>query len=143
MSVMQKSYIAIIMLIIIIGIGLDYIVYQKKIIVEQNINLQELSGQIEAITAEKEEIFDKIASLNEQIGILDTKILGYLDAENRECNKDTASCLDELTAKLRPTELRCEPLSDGVCPPFCGLSLDYDCCIEKGYKWIQGQGCYS
>ncbi len=36
----------------------------------------------------------------------------------------------------------CSSVPDGICPKWCAPGSDYDCCIEKGYKWIEGRGCY-
>ena len=140
---MKKEYVVIVALIVLIGIGLDYISYQRKQIQGFKEILQDLSGQVEKLTAEKKNNADMAGELANKLEVLDSGINQYLAAENRKCEKDTVDCLDELIGKLEPSQIKCEPISDGICPKFCGLSLDYDCCIEKGYKWIAGQGCYS
>jgi hypothetical protein len=82
-------------------------------------------------------------SINE-LTTLDSKINDYLEAQGRKCEKETETCLDELTERLTTvTGQACSTLSDGTCPEWCATGADYDCCIEKGYEWIQGRGCYS
>lgn len=33
--------------------------------------------------------------------------------------------------------------NDGCCPTLCVAGTDRDCCVNKGWCWIPGQGCYS
>lgn len=86
----------------------------------------------------------QVSDLNNNIGNLDSKINNYLEAEGRKCEKETETCLEELTERLKTiTGPDCSSLSDGICPKWCAAGADYDCCIKQGYKWIQGRGCYS
>jgi hypothetical protein len=36
----------------------------------------------------------------------------------------------------------CSAVPDGVCTKYCAAGSDYDCCVAKGYQWINGKGCY-
>ena len=44
-------------------------------------------------------------------------------------------------------EVTCNKISDDVCPDFCSVGTDADCCTDKGYFWLQKSatsfGCYN
>ena len=139
---LKRDYV-IIVLIIIIGFVLDYLSFQKETIAEQKGSLSQLSERIATLSRDVSEESAKSSEMYNKYIEYDSIVKAYLKAEKRECSGDTAKCLTDLTTKITPSELVCDVIPDSICPRFCGLSLDYDCCIEKGYEWIAGHGCYS
>src|SRR3989339_56195 len=112
---LKRDYV-IILLIIFIGIGLDYMSFQRNAIAEQRDTISQLSGRITLLSREVSEQSAKTSEAIIRLNSFDVIVREYLKAERRECNGDTARCLSELTAQLTPSELDCEPISDGICP---------------------------
>ena len=135
---MEKKELTIIIIIsVLLLVSLGFNFFQKQ-------DINQLTTQVNSLTEEKTQLTTQVSDLNNKLGNLDSKINDYLEAQGRKCEKETGICLDELTEKLTTaTGQDCSPLSDGTCPKWCTAGSDYDCCIEKGYEWIQGRGCYS
>ena len=139
---MKVPYIIIVILVIIIGFGLDHLVFLMDTIKEQETEITQLSVKVSSLEKESDAYLIETGSLNEKIQALDTKTKKYLEAENMQCNKDTETCLYELTMLLNPSKPECSPLADNICPPECAAGVDYDCCIAGGFRWVPGSGCY-
>lgn len=134
---MERNLIIIIILSTILLVTIGFNVYQYQ-------NITQLTSQVNSLTDEKNQLTSQVSELNNKIDSLNSKVNDYLEAEGRKCEKQVETCLDELTTKLKTvTGLDCSSISDGTCPKWCAAGSDYDCCVEKGYQWIQGRGCYS
>jgi len=97
---------------------------------------QKKSAQLEIYNAKASQSAGALDKLN-------SKVRKYLDYEGNGCVFDTSSCLDSLLENYQEKKgADCSSLSDEVCPKWCAAGSDYDCCVEKGYEWIAGRGCY-
>ena len=134
---MQRNLILIIILSTILLCSIGFNVYQYQ-------NITQLTNQVNSLADEKNQLTSQVSELDNKIDSLDSKVNDYLKAQGRPCEKETETCLDELIEQLTTvTGPDCSSLSDGVCPKWCAVGADYDCCVEKGYEWIQGRGCHS
>jgi len=149
---MEKKYNRIIILLsvfIVASIGFSIYQYQNINQLTEQVNIltqekNQLTEQVSTLTEDREKLTNQVSELNSKIENLDSKIKAYLEAEGRKCDKETEICLDELTKRLKTVVgPDCSSIPDGICPKWCAAGADYDCCIEKGYEWIQGRGCYS
>ena len=68
------------------------------------------------------------------------------------CSKETGKCgvnsfkVENVCAEgttPTPEKPTCSDIKDSVCPSACAAGADYDCCVNKGYEWFSGKGCYS
>lgn len=99
------------------------------------VNLYQSENSIK-LTHKNQELTSKQNSLS-------LKMNYYLEAEGRKCKNEIENCLDVLTVELKSKSGKdCSGISDDICPVWCAAGADYDCCIEKGYQWIDGRGCY-
>jgi outer membrane murein-binding lipoprotein Lpp len=129
--------IIILLLITFLIAGILFNIYQYQII-------GKLTDQVDTLTQDKNQLTDQVSELNSKINNLDSKVKKYLEAEGRKCENETETCLDDLINRLTTvTGPDCSSISDGICPRWCSAGSDYDCCVQKGFQWIQGRGCYT
>ncbi len=81
---MKVPYIIIVILVIIIGFGLDHLVFLRGTIKKQETEITQLTAKISSLEKENDANLIEIGSLNEKIQALDTKTKKYLEAENRQ-----------------------------------------------------------
>lgn len=66
---------------------------------------------------------------------------GFAGCSNGACFNYTNS-----TTTSSTTTIGCSSYPDGACPSYCSMGVDYDCCANYGYYWLQtpwGYGCYN
>lgn len=129
----------------------------KKAINESSKENADLSGRIDALTeegnslraeiadlkSEKELLEKNVSAMASKIAGLDSKIKYSLDAKGEPCSGEPDVCFDKLVEVFsRPPEFSCSTSQDGICPSKCTLANDYDCCINRGNRWVAGKGCY-
>lgn len=124
-------------IVLIISLLINFYLYQNNLYLYQNVN--SLKSQI----SDTDLLKTQVSTLNSRLEVLNSKIKEYLEVEGKKCTKETQICLDELIEELNTvTGPDCSSVSDKICPKWCAAGADYDCCIEKGYEWILGRGCY-
>ena len=102
-----------------------------------------LREEISSLKDERDRLKSNVSSLTSKIAGLDSKVRFYLDSKGEPCENESEACLEKLVEVLsRPPDFSCSTVQDGICPSKCTQANDYDCCINRGNRWVSGKGCY-
>ncbi|MBN2251962.1 MAG: hypothetical protein JW724_07815 [Candidatus Altiarchaeota archaeon] len=111
---------------------------------EASAETERLTAELDSLTQENKELKNEVSQLTTKMVRIDSMVKTYYDSRGTACAGDTATCLEELFKEVEEAqEPECSPVEDGVCLETCSAATDFDCCAEKGYKWVTGKGCYS